>query len=46
VQLFAGALLVAALSLAAEAFLATLQRVVTPTGLRVAGQRRLRRAPA
>jgi osmoprotectant transport system permease protein len=40
VQLFAGAVLVAALSLAAEAFLASLQRLATPSGLRVAGRRR------
>jgi osmoprotectant transport system permease protein len=45
VQLFAGALLVAALSLAAEAFLASLQRLATPEGLRV-GRQRLRRAAA
>jgi osmoprotectant transport system permease protein len=36
VQVFAGALLVAALSLAAEAFLALLQRLATPAGLRLA----------
>jgi osmoprotectant transport system permease protein len=46
VQLFAGALLVAALSLAAEAFLAALQRLATPAGLRVRGPARLRRAVA
>jgi osmoprotectant transport system permease protein len=46
VQLFAGALLVAALSLAAEAFLATLQRLATPAGLRARGPARLRRAMA
>src|SRR5919204_456021 len=39
VQLFAGAVLVAALSLAAEAFLASLQRLATPAGLRVGRQR-------
>jgi osmoprotectant transport system permease protein len=46
VQLFAGALLVAALSLAAEAFLAALQRLATPAGLRARGRVRLRRALA
>jgi osmoprotectant transport system permease protein len=45
VQLFAGALLVAALSLAAEGLLASLQRLATPAGLRV-GRQRLRRAVA
>jgi osmoprotectant transport system permease protein len=44
VQLFAGALLVAALSLAAEAFLALLQRLATPAGLRLAGRPSTRRA--
>jgi osmoprotectant transport system permease protein len=46
VQLFAGALLVAALSLAAEAFLAALQTLATPAGLRARGRARLRRALA
>jgi osmoprotectant transport system permease protein len=46
VQLFAGALLVAALSLAAEALLASLQRLATPAGLRVGARARLRRAVA
>jgi osmoprotectant transport system permease protein len=43
VQVFAGALLVAALSLAAEAFLALLQLFATPVGLRLAGQPGTRR---
>src|SRR5919201_871173 len=46
VQLFAGAVLVAALSLAAEAFLASLQRLATPAGLRAAGRPRFRQAAA
>jgi osmoprotectant transport system permease protein len=44
VQVFAGALLVAGLSLAAEAFLALLQRLATPAGLRQAGRPSMRRA--
>jgi osmoprotectant transport system permease protein len=43
VQLFAGALLVAVLSLLAEAFLALLQWTATPVGLRLAGQANIRR---
>jgi osmoprotectant transport system permease protein len=43
VQVFAGALLVAALSLVAEAFLALLQRLATPAGLRVTGRASVRR---
>ena len=45
VQLFAGALLVAALSLAAEGSLASLQWLATPAGLRT-GRTSLRRATA
>ena len=46
VQLFAGALLVAALSLSAEGLLAFLQWLATPAGLRAGGRPRLRRAVA
>ena len=46
VQLFAGAVLVAALAIAAEAFLASLQRLATPAGLRAAGRPRFRPAAA
>jgi osmoprotectant transport system permease protein len=46
VQLFAGAVLVAALAIAAEAFLASLQRLATPAGLRAAGRPRFRQAAA
>jgi len=44
VKVFAGALLVAALSAAAEVVLAGLQRAATPAGLRSAGARRSRAA--
>ena len=44
VQVFAGALLVAALSAAAELGLALLQRLLTPAGLRSAARREQRRA--
>jgi len=46
VQVFAGALLVAALSGVTELVLATLQRLLTPAGLRSAARRDVQRAAA